>query len=145
MYFVKLLSISILTLLIAACMARQPQSEQKQREDYPRSGNLKGLPEEIHVIGTIREIGRGSCGIICLGGFIKVELEKGIENYDFKSVYLVTACLSAIVELGSKVNVVATIHTGREEECYYMSFTKPSDIEMPVFYKLTEMETSKVR
>lgn len=141
----KLLSISILSFLIASCTPRQPQSDQDLKEDYPRSGNFKGLPEEIHVIGTIREICNGSCGIICLGGFVEVELERSIQNYDFKSIYLITACLSTRGRFNRKVNLIATLHTGRETECYYRNYCKPSNIEMPVFYKLTEMETSKIR
>lgn len=140
----RLLFISVLSIVIASCTARQPQSEQNLKADYPRSGSVKGLPAEIHVIGTIREISYGYCGIICLGGFIKVELERSIQNFDFKSVYLITACLSTRGRLNRKVNLIATLHTGRETECYYVNFDKPKNVEMPVFYKLTEMETSKI-
>ena len=113
--------------------------------DYPKSVNLNTLPDEIHVTGTIREISYGYCGILCQGGFIKVDLDRDVPGYNFKSVYLITACLSEDAKPNGKVDVKATLHTGREEECYYKSFDMPKNIDDMIFYKLSEVETQKVR
>jgi hypothetical protein len=142
---VRLLQIFLVSLLLVSCSANQSQSEQRHRLDYPKAENFTALPEQIHVTGTIREISYGYCGIFCQGGFIKVELNGDIHDYQFKSVYLITACLSREVKLTSKVDVQATLHTGREDECYYKSFDKPTNINDVIFYKLSETETQKIR
>ena len=144
-FMVRLLPITLLSLLIVSCTAKQPQKEQTFKSDYPKLENFNALPEQIHVIGTVREISYGYCGIFCQGGFIKVDLETVIPDYDFKSVYLITACLSTDAKLNSKVDITATLHTGREEECYYKNFDKPKNAENLVFYQLNEAETRKVR
>jgi hypothetical protein len=142
---VRLLQIFLVSLLLVSCSANQSQSEQQRRLDYPKAENFRALPAQIHVTGTIREISYGYCGIFCYGGFIKVELDNDIPGYQFKSVYLITACLSTEVKQSSKVDVQATLHTGREEECYYKSFDKPKNIDDVIFYKLSETETRKIR
>jgi hypothetical protein len=101
-------------------------------------------PRQIHVVGTIREISRGYCGALCIGGLIKVDLEQALPNYNHKSVYLITACLSSDTKTGSKVDVIATLYTGDEEECYYRSFSRPNIKKDVVLYKLSETETAKV-
>ena len=142
---VRLLQIILLSFLIFSCTANQSKPGQTLKLDYPKAANFNTLPEEIHVTGTIREISYGYCGIFCQGGFIKVDLDGDVPRYNFKSVYLITACLSRDAKPNGKVDVRATLHSGREEECYFKSFDKPKNIDDVVFYKLSEAETQKVR
>lgn len=66
-------------------------------------------------------------------------------NYNFRKAYIITACLSTLVKTGDHVDVIATLHTGQEEECYYKNFDAPTDKKDIIFYKLTETETQKIR
>src|SRR5947207_942455 len=102
------------------------------------------LPQRIRVVGTVRELSPGYCGIYCQGGYVKVDLEANIPNFQFTSVYVITACLASSLKPGIKVDVIATLYTGKETECYYQHFDKPEHAEDYVFYKLSEAETSKI-
>ena len=96
-------------------------------------------------MGIIEEVRYGYCGIFCQGGYIKVALDDNKIKYNFKTAYIITACLSTLVKTGDYVDVIATLHTGQEEECYYKSFDTPMDKKDIIFYKLTETETQKIR
>jgi len=65
-------------------------------------------------------------------------------GFDYKSVYLITACLGIGTKPGNKVDVTASLYTGQENECYYQSFDRPKNKQNLVFYKLSEAETGKV-
>jgi hypothetical protein len=131
-------------ILIASCNGNQSKSSQELQTDYPDSSTFNNLPKQIHVVGIVQEVSYGYCGIFCQGGYIKVDLETDISDFDYKSVYLITACLSMSTKSGNKVDVTATLHTGLEEECYYKSFDRPANKTNIIFYQLSETETRKV-
>jgi hypothetical protein len=130
--------------LVSSCNADRLNPQQTLKQEYPTTAELSRLPKQINAIGTITEVSYGYCGIFCQGGYIKVDLDSNKTNYKFKAAYIITACLSTSVKTGDKVDVMATLHTGQEQECYYKSFDTPKDRKDIVFYKLTEAETQKV-
>ena len=113
-------------------------------KDYPVLTDLNKLTTKIHVVGIIREVRYGLCGVFCEGGYIKVELEKRPLHFNYRYVYLITACISLAAKAGTSVDIIATLHTGQESECYYENFAKPVNIQDILFYKLTEEETGKI-
>jgi len=103
--------------------------------DHPELRSLNNLPKKVRIVGTVRELRPGLCGVFCKGGYI---------NFNFNFIYAITACLELGVKTGVKVDIIATLHTGKETECYYEHFDKPKDSEQYVFYQLSETETAKV-
>lgn len=102
-------------------------------------------PEQIRIVGTYEVINKGYCGILCLGGLIKVDLAQKITGYNHQYIYLITACLPLNPEQEGQIDVTATLHTGNEKECYYQSFAKAENIDIPVLYKMSESETSEIK
>jgi hypothetical protein len=143
-YMLRLFFQAILLILLVGCTETTKAKRKSAKLDHPEISSSKTLPQQIRIVGTIRELSPGYCGTICEGGYIKVELDSSIPDFNFKSVYAITACLASGIEPGLKVDVIATLHTGKETECYYQNFDRPKDSQDYVFYKLSERETSKI-
>ena len=141
---IRLLLIVLLFHCLTFCTSKKSRVQQAEVREYPRSTNSSLLPKQLHVIGIIREVSPGYCGIYCQGGYLKVELTHNISDYNYKSVFLITACLALNTKASTKVDVIATLHTGKEEECYYESFERPKNLNDLIFYKLSEAETQKI-
>jgi len=133
-----------LLISLVACTETPKAKKESSKLDHPELSSSTMLPEQIHIAGIIREVSPGYCGTICEGGYIKVELDESKPDFNFNSVYVITACLPSGIEPGLKVDIIATLHTGKEAECYYQSFDKPKQSQDYVFYKLSEGETSKI-
>jgi hypothetical protein len=100
------------------------------------------LPDSITVKGNIINISPGYCGVICIGGVLKVRLKNNIKNYPYKFAYLVTACLSTKVKINQQVKLVASKLTKSDKECYYQNIKNTFDSNTIPFYKLSERETA---
>jgi hypothetical protein len=140
----RLLSLPHLLTLLLACTNPSTVGKQTTKLGHPEFSSSKMLPQRIRVVGTVRELSPGLCGIYCQGGYVKVDLDVNIPNFQLTSVYLITACLALGVKPGAKVDLIATLYTGKETECYYQHFDKPEHSDDYVFYKLSEIETSKI-
>jgi len=104
-----------------------------------------GLPDTISVQGLIVDISPGYCGTYCIGGVVKIKLEKEIQNYDDQFVYLVTPCVTGKDEEGTRVSVIATKYTKENKECYYRSVNNTINSNGTPFYKLSENEANKIK
>jgi hypothetical protein len=130
--------------LLVSCNDKVAIERQAYKMDHPGRSSIDTLPKEIRVVGTVLELSPGYCGIFCQGGYMKVKLTAEVSNFNFRSVYLITACLPLGVKPSIKIDVIARLYTGKETECYYRHFDKPRDFDQLVFYQLSESETAKV-
>lgn len=129
-----------------SCIKCIPSIRVEETHEYPlvnHSAN-PALPDTIHITGTVVEIARGYCGVICIGGELKVRLDQPVAGYSDTCVYLVTACLPYGVNPGVKIDATVTAYYGNETECYYHSVVKGINSNGIPFYKLSEAETRKV-
>jgi hypothetical protein len=108
---------------------------------YNKADN--GLPDSIHVKGKIISCCNGSCGWLCYGGTMEVELTEKIKDYPHKTIILVTACL-AYSECGKIIDVISSKLLETDTQCYYQSVMNCYQGHDIPFYKLSEKETSKV-
>ena len=101
------------------------------------------MPDKIDIQGKIVEISYGHCGILCFGGTIKVKLREKIKGYNEIFIYVVVPCLERPPN-DSTINVKATKLHSKEKECYFKSINNFIDSHGIPFYKLNELEASKI-
>jgi len=102
-------------------------------------------PDSIEVNGIITKISKGFCGEICQGGTIKVKLKNKISGYNHNQVYIITACMVDNIKIGTRIKVIATKYSKSDNACYYSSVNNIIDSKGIPFYKLSELETSKIK
>jgi len=100
--------------------------------------------DSLHVIGTIVEIVPGYCGVTCSGGCIKVKPDNKVPNYTLEHIYLITACMDNRITVGTKIDVMSSMHTSYDKECYYLHYSTIDSVNAPLF-KLSESESRKIK
>ncbi|RYY00948.1 MAG: hypothetical protein EOO53_20505 [Gammaproteobacteria bacterium] len=108
-----------------------------------RHNKYSKYPNRIQVQGRIVQISYGTCGILCFGATVKVELTHEPKGYKGKFLYMVVPCLE-LPPKDSLINVLATKLYYKEKECYYQDILNVIDSKGKPFYKISEKEAAKI-
>jgi hypothetical protein len=90
--------------------------------------------KEYHIIGVVKESKRGVCGKKCIGGYIKITLQRKLIKSKDKDIYVITGC--GEIEKGSNINLIVTQLKGDEPECVYRKYFRPKNQTSGPFYRI---------
>lgn len=133
--------LALLTLLICFGWAINNIENHNIKSD---TENLKPQAvDSLAVEGIIIDEIPGYCGIYCLGGMIKVKLDKNFSFNGIDTIYIITACATKNGYKGNRINVKATRLLDTDTECYYRNYNR-LDNHIGLTFKLSELESGRI-